>query len=77
MGAAPLHSGGAPEYVGFEARAGGEGGGDILSFMGVKVMRFFKRIKEYDKGIVWKRIIKQNQSSRLAVGIGLWLASFL
>lgn len=42
MVAAPPHSGGAPEYVGFEARAGGEGGGDILSFMGVKVMRIFK-----------------------------------
>ena len=43
MVADPLHSGGAPEYVGFEARAGGEGGGegggDILSFMGVKVIR--------------------------------------
>lgn len=32
MVTAPLHSGGASEYVGFEARAGGEGGGDILSF---------------------------------------------
>ena len=42
MVTAPLHSGGASEYVGFEARAGGEGGGDILSFMGVKVMRIFK-----------------------------------
>ena len=51
--------------------------GVILSFMGVKVMRFFQSIKEYEKGIVWKRIIKQNQSSRLAVGIGSWLASFL
>ena len=77
MVAAPLHSGGAPEYVGFEARAGGEGGGDILSFMGVKVMRFFQSVKEYNKGVVWKRIVKQNQSSRSAVGIGSWLASFL
>ena len=51
--------------------------GVILSFMGVKVMRFFQSIKEYDKGVVWKRVIKQNQSSRLAVGIGSWLASFL
>ena len=51
--------------------------GVTLSFIGVKVMRFFQSIKEYDKGIVWKRIIKQNPSSRLAVGIGLWLASFL
>lgn len=31
----------------------------------------FQSIKEYDKGIVWKRIIKQNQSLRSAVGIGL------
>lgn len=77
MVAAPLHLGGAPEYVGFEARAGGEGGGDILSFMGVKVMRFFQSAKEYNKGIVWKRIVKQNQSSRSAVGIGSWLVSFL
>ena len=77
MVAAPPHSGGAPEYVGFEARAGGEGGGDILSFMGVKVMRFFQSVKEYNKGVVWKRIVKQNQSSRLAVGIGSWPASFL
>ena len=32
--------------------------GDVLGIMGVKVMRFFQSIKEYDKGIVWKRIIK-------------------
>ena len=37
----------------------------------------FQSAKEYNKGVVWKRIVKQNQSSRLAVGIGLWLASFL
>lgn len=31
----------------------------------------FQSAKEYNKGIVWKRIVKQNQSSRLAVGIDL------
>ena len=37
----------------------------------------FQSAKEYNKGVVWKRVIKQNQSLRLAVGIGSWLASFL
>ena len=37
----------------------------------------FQSAKEYNKGVVWKRIVKQNQSSRSAVGIGSWLASFL
>lgn len=39
--------------------------------MKAKVMRIFQRAKEYNKGVVWKRIVKQNQSSRLAVGIDL------
>lgn len=34
-------------------------------------MRIFQRAKEYNKGVVWKRIVKQNLSSRLAVGIDL------
>ena len=31
----------------------------------------FQSAKEYNKGVVWKRIVKQNQSSRSAVGIDL------
>lgn len=45
--------------------------------MGAELMRIFQNAKEYNKGVVWKRVIKQNQSLRLAVGIGSWLASFL
>lgn len=44
---------------------------NIHSFMDANLMRIFQSAKEYNKGIVWKRIVKQNQSSRLAVGIDL------